>query len=231
MTEILIDPAELEQSASWLRNVTGQLAELSDLGAVCCCEMPPGIGAYVDTELGSAGAMVGEAASGYGIAADDLATRSALITNDQSLVGAMSSAYGAPVRAAAANDSPPNVANLAGSGSGGGQWQPVETNAGLTTSIIGGAGDSPFATYDLGPGSMTELLNQLNAGSAQFTSSPAALGFANTGFSPSLMATVVDATDSHGSNAFVTPSASDLGLTAGEYQQTGLSGYDGGLVL
>lgn len=88
MSEIVIDPAELEQVASLLRSVGAQLTEASAGVAVsCCCPMPAGISGYIDGELSAVQASLAAVADGYGAAADEAAARATLITQDQSSAG------------------------------------------------------------------------------------------------------------------------------------------------
>jgi len=97
MTEILLDPEELEAVATCLRGVAAELSQVTAAStAACSCVMPAQVAGYVEGEVARARAMISEAAVGYSSAADDVAARAALISQDQSLVTAMPVAFGGP---------------------------------------------------------------------------------------------------------------------------------------
>jgi hypothetical protein len=102
MTEILINPLELQQVAADLRAVASEALDIAaSLSSTCCCDMPPGTSGYVDAELASVGAAVADTAGAYGSAADELALRASFILDDQSMVSTIDAAFAAPADIAA----------------------------------------------------------------------------------------------------------------------------------
>lgn len=159
MTEISLDPDQLTNIASQLRSVQSELADLAaGVSGACCCEVPQTTSAYLDSELGSIGASINEAASGYALAADDAANRANVIATDQSLSGAMSAAYGGPEVAAyggpeavSTSESPVSTAGWldAVSGDGSSSWTGVST-ADWTGGIASPAGGTDPAAWSYG---------------------------------------------------------------------------------
>ena len=122
MTEIFLDPDQLNTVAAMLRTVQNELADLAGgVRASCCCDLPAGVSGYIDAELGGVAAGVSEAANGYALAAADLSARAGLVTADQSMAGAMSAAYTAPA-AAYAVPAPVSGATAAEAGPAGTNW-------------------------------------------------------------------------------------------------------------
>jgi hypothetical protein len=97
LTDILIDPTDLIQTALNLRSIAVELPELAaDVGAACCCAMPGPVAGLIEAETAGVQASLSEATAGLSASADDLSSRATLISDDQSMVSSFDAVYATP---------------------------------------------------------------------------------------------------------------------------------------
>lgn len=119
--------------------------------------MPTGVASYVDAELGSVGASINEAVSGYGWAADDAAARADSIATEQSMVGSMTSAFGTDTgMSAASGGAVPTAGWLSGMSNDAAETGSVPTTSDWSAGMSAPqAGDSPSGSTSGWIGGMT----------------------------------------------------------------------------
>jgi hypothetical protein len=140
MTTVWIDPAELTAMAATLQSLAAAVdGATTTVSTACACDVPAPIADYVAGELACVECCGAAVVTGLSADAAELATRAAVIAQDQSLATAASSAFGpglADPSGWPAGDLGAGVIGGGGNGWSTGDW----TTQLIGSTVVGGPG-------------------------------------------------------------------------------------------